>query len=61
MASGDLNRRILTARDGKIVSLIARAPLASSGSKWRESHSKSRAATPTNVRADFAVYSRADR
>jgi AraC family transcriptional regulator len=56
MAS-EASRRILTARSGRIEPLIPRAPLASSGGKWKAITLEKHLADPDYVRTDFAVYS----
>jgi AraC family transcriptional regulator len=56
MAS-EASRRILTARSGRIEPLIPRAPLASSGDKWKAITLEKHLADPDYVRTDFAVYS----
>ena len=57
MASGDLYRRILTPRAGKIEPLIPRAPLASSGGKWRGITLEKHNADADYVRTNFDVHS----
>lgn len=57
MASGNVHRRILTTRDGKIEPLIPRAPLASSGGKWRGITLEKHSADADYVRNNFAVHS----
>jgi hypothetical protein len=55
--SHDRLGRILTARSGRIEPLIPRAPLASSGGKWKAITLEKHLADPDYVRTDFAVYS----
>ena len=57
MTFGGVIRRILTARDGKIEPLIPRAPLASSGARWRGITLEKHIGDSEYVRTDFAIHS----
>jgi len=57
MASGNLSRRILTTRSGRVEPLIPRTPLASSGSKWQGFTLEKHIAEADYVRTNFVVHS----